>query len=114
MNRVPRCRLVPLLGCLLGFWIAASAAPAHAQESPLIVEGDQVIYDQSAQLVEATGQVRLRYRGIRLTADRVVFDLQRESLTAEGHVVLVDLHVAAAVGHGVRDLHELTGHGTCP
>jgi len=90
MNRVPRCRLVPLLGCLLGFWIAASAAPAHAQESPLIVEGDQVIYDQSAQLVEATGQVRLRYRGIRLTADRVVFDLQRESLTAEGHVVLVD------------------------
>ena len=90
MTRSPRLRLFLLVGCALGCWLALSAAPAHAQESPLIVEGDQVTYDQAAQLVEATGNVRFRYRGIRLSADRVIFDLQREFLTAEGRVILID------------------------
>jgi hypothetical protein len=93
MIRPPRFPLVLIVACVLGLW-ALLAAPARAQESQdslLIVEGDQVTYDQEAQMVEATGQVRLRYRGIRLEADRVVFDLQRELLTAEGHVLLVEL-----------------------
>jgi lipopolysaccharide export system protein LptA len=93
MIRPLRFPLVLVVACVLGLW-TLMAAPAHAQEpqdSPLIVEGDQVTYDQDAQMVEATGQVRLRYRGIRLSADRVVFDLQREFLTAEGRVILVDV-----------------------
>lgn len=83
-------RLALLVGCLLALWFVVLAVPAHAQESALIVEGDQVTYDQEAQRVEASGHVRLHYRGIRLSADRVVFDLAREVLTAEGRVVLVD------------------------
>ena len=90
MNHWSCLRLPLLLACVLGFWLVVSETPAHAEEAPLVVEGDLVTYDQSAQLVEATGNVRLRYRGIRLSADRVVFDLQREFLTAEGRVVLID------------------------
>src|SRR4030067_473399 len=102
MTRSPRLRLFLVVGCVLGCWLALSAAPAHAQESPLIVEGDQVTYDQAAQLVEATGNVRFRYRGIRLSADRVIFDLQREFLTAEGRVILLDASGRAMRGVSLR------------
>lgn len=93
MRHPPRSLPFLILVGVLGF-LAVLAAPAWAQTSPdssLIVEGDQVTYDQEAQMVEATGHVRLRYRGFRLDADRAVFDLQRELLTAEGRVVLVDV-----------------------
>ncbi len=70
--------------------IALLPAPASAQPAPLMVEADQVTYDQSAQTVEATGNVRLRYRGINLRADHVLFELAKERLTARGHVVLID------------------------
>src|SRR3990170_775349 len=70
--------------------VVAAGTPAAAQPAPLVVDGDQIVYDQSTQTVEAEGNVRLRYRGIRLSADRVVFDLAREQLTAEGRVVLID------------------------
>jgi lipopolysaccharide export system protein LptA len=94
MTHSPRLR-PPLasgffVGLALSLILLAAVSRVDAQEQPLVVEGDQVTYDQEAQMVEAAGNVRLRYRGIRLDADRVMFDLQRELLTAEGHVVLVD------------------------
>ncbi|HEY6103522.1 MAG TPA: hypothetical protein VI007_09900, partial [bacterium] len=104
MNGPPRLPLVLVAACALSVW-ALLVVPAHAQEpqdSPLVVEGDEVTYDQAAQLVEASGQVRLRYRGIRLEADRVVFDLQRELLTAVGHVVLVDVSGRELRGSALR------------
>ncbi|HXF83647.1 MAG TPA: hypothetical protein VNN19_12930 [bacterium] len=79
---------IPLvLACLL---VAVLAAAASAQAEALVVEADEVVYDQLAQQVQATGNVRLRYRGIRLIADQAQFDLAREVLTARGHVVLTD------------------------
>ncbi len=66
-------------------------APALAQgPPPLIVDADQVTYDEAAQKVEATGNVRLQYRGIKLTTDSVLVDLGAEQLAARGHVVLID------------------------
>src|SRR3989337_1977851 len=80
-----------VLAVLLGMGlIAVGGTPAAAHAAPLVVDADQVVYDQSTQMVEAEGNVRLRYRGIRLSADRVVFDLFREHITAEGRVVLID------------------------
>ena len=68
-----------------------SSTPAAAQEgTPLIVDADQIVYDEATQEVEATGNVRLRYRNIRLAADSVHFDLKAELLTARGRVVLID------------------------
>lgn len=74
------------VGCVFGL-----AQAAHAQQpAPLVVDADQVTYDQVLQQVEATGNVRLQYRGIRLTANHVVFDLRQERLVARGDVVLID------------------------
>jgi len=89
-RRRPRLLFGFVVGCALSLVVLLPAPGASAQEPPLVVEGDMITYDQDTQVVEATGNVRLRFRGIRLTADHVVFDLQREFLTAEGRVVLVD------------------------
>lgn len=67
--------------------------PSTAQAQPadaLQVEADTVVYDQIAQRVEATGNVRLRYRGITLHAGEAVFDLAQEKLTARGRVRMID------------------------
>lgn len=74
------------VGCVFGL---AQAARAQ-QPAPLVVDADQVIYDPVTQMVEAIGNVRLSYRGIRLSADHAAFDLRRELLVARGRVVLID------------------------
>jgi lipopolysaccharide export system protein LptA len=101
MIRSPRIRGLLVAAWLLGLWLAMPAA-ASSQDTPLIVEGDLVTYDQGAQLVEATGAVRLQYRGIRLSADRVTFDVAREFLTAEGQIVLVDASGRELRGDALR------------
>lgn len=67
--------------------------PSTAQAQPadaLQVEADTVVYDQLRQQVEATGNVRLRYKGIVLHAEQATFDLAQEKLTARGKVRLID------------------------
>lgn len=64
---------------------------ASAQAAPLLVEADEVTFDDVTKRVEARGNVRLRYRGISLTADQAAFDLQTEVLTARGRVVFIDV-----------------------
>src|SRR5712692_544392 len=65
--------------------------PTSAQESlPLIVDAQQVVYDDATQTVEATGNVSLSYRGIRVKADVVHVDLREERVEARGHVAIVD------------------------
>lgn len=60
------------------------------QEVPIIVDADQVTYEQATQKIEATGNVRIQYRGIRLTADSALVDITQEQLVARGHVVVID------------------------
>lgn len=67
-----------------------SSAQTPAPAGPLTVEGDTVIYDEARREVEATGSVRLRYRGVELRAGYVRFDLATEVMTARDGVVLVD------------------------
>ncbi|PYT52185.1 MAG: hypothetical protein DMG46_27600 [Acidobacteria bacterium] len=62
-----------------------------AQEGPpLVVDADQVVYDDATQTVEATGNVSLSYRGIRIKADFTHIELREERAEARGHVVAVD------------------------
>lgn len=76
---------------IASFILLILALPARGQTpSPLQVEADQIIFDQNTQVVDAEGSVRLRYRGLRLTADRARFDLRAERLQAEGRVILID------------------------
>lgn len=101
MIRTAHFRGLLLIVLLVGLRLAIPV-PAQAQDTPLVVEGDVVTYDQGTQLVEATGHVRLHYRGIRLSADRATFDVQREFLTAEGDVLLVDATGRALRGAALR------------
>jgi len=73
------------------FVVVVLTAPAWSQlPPPLVVDADRITFDQLTQFVEAEGNVRLRYRGIRLSANLVRFNLRDEQLVAEGRVVLVD------------------------
>src|SRR5437867_12182858 len=64
---------------------------AAAQESPpLVVDADQVVYDDATQTVEATGNVSLTYHGIRIKTDFAHVELREERVEARGHVVVVD------------------------
>ncbi len=63
---------------------------ALGQEAPFTIDGDQITYEQSTQQVEATGNVRIQYRSIRLMAEYALVDLAKGQLAARGHVVLVD------------------------
>lgn len=77
-------------GLTLMFLLVLVGSAAAQESSPLIVDADEVSFDQATQIVEARGSVRLTYRGIRLSADHVVFDLRQERAVATGRVVLVD------------------------
>ncbi|MGF1562508.1 MAG: LPS-assembly protein LptD [Geminicoccaceae bacterium] len=78
------------------------AAPGHAQQSsfddvdlgdddaPVVLTANSMAFDQVANEVVAEGEVELT-RGMRqLRADRLVYDLDSEEVTAFGNVVLID------------------------
>ena len=60
-------------------------------EADQIVEfsADQVIYDSNADVVTATGEVRMNREGNYLAADQVVWNRKTGQVTAQGNVVMV-------------------------
>lgn len=95
-------RLWRLLGatalvCLAG--AAVSPAPAFAQDiggiaaSPnaqMLIEADTLIYDNERNTVTAEGGVQIDYDGSKLVADRVVYDRGTSRLIAVGGVEIID------------------------
>lgn len=92
------------------------ATAAHAQEpgppsaapvlpEPMIeFEADQLVYEDNAEVITATGNVRVRRDVQTLTADTVVFNRKTNQVFASGNVMLDD-------GNGLRavaDNFELT------
>lgn len=80
-------------GVALGLMLLALAVavrPAAAQDQPIIVEADQIVYDQTQQRIDAAGNVRIRYRGVIIRADRATIDLAAQRLQATGNVVVTD------------------------
>ncbi len=69
--------------------VAQTPAPVP-EPSPLVVDADQVTFDDIAQVVEATGHVKLAYQGVTIRADFVRAALAEQRLEARGHVVIVD------------------------
>ena len=81
-----------LVGALvLPLFLSLFSQVAAAQESPpLVVDAQQVIYDDVAQTIEATGNVSMSYRRNHIKADFVHVDLRAEQLEARGHVTIID------------------------
>jgi LPS-assembly protein len=95
---------LPLLLC--SPW-AAAAQPAHSQ--PLAEPGaeiefsaDRLVYDDAAQLVTATGEVRMRREGYNLRADRISWSQTSGEVRAEGNVRIISPGGDIAYGDSVE------------
>ena len=88
-TRITLVKLGASLATLILISLPQSAAIAQ-EPPPLVVDADQVVYDDATQTVEATGNVSLSYRGIRIKADFTHIELREERAEARGHVVAVD------------------------
>ena len=99
---------------LLALLAPLSALPAHAQIAPdqtaagtsrplrlpadspfrdpdvIYLEADELINDEQAQVLTATGEVEGRYQDRTLRADRVDYNLETGLVLATGNVVLID------------------------
>lgn len=76
-------RLAPAL-CL----VLVLAAWSAAQDTPLILEADRITYDTRARRIEAVGNVRIRYRTVRIRSDYALADLERQEVLVRGNVLL--------------------------
>lgn len=78
---------------------AFGAAIAHAQDfsglsatesdGPMLLEADNLIYDNDKQTVTAAGNVRIEYDGNRLVARRITYNQQTGRIVAVGDVEIV-------------------------
>lgn len=74
--------LLPISGAL-----AANDAPADR----MVVEADEMIYNQDKNTVAASGNVHVLYKGKVLEADRVTYDQRTQQIFAEGHAKLTEV-----------------------
>ena len=74
--------------------IPAAVAPVKpkptANDAHMVVEADQVIYDNDADTVTALGRVQIYYKGNALTARKVTYMRGAKRVIAEGDARLVD------------------------
>jgi hypothetical protein len=67
---------------------AAAAAPEDGRE--VAFSSDELTYDGEAQIVTASGDVRMNSEGNRLRAERVTWNRATEEVRAEGNVRIVN------------------------
>jgi len=58
-------------------------------DSPLLLQADELIYDNDRETVAAVGGVQVDYGGTRMVADRLVYDQRSGRLVAIGNVEIV-------------------------
>lgn len=64
------------------------ATPKHNE--PVVLNADQVNYDQNSQIAKAVGHVEMTQGTKLLRADTIIYDKKRDVVTALGHVALFD------------------------
>ena len=106
-----------LLGAALTPWLAQAAAeaasapakstkPAATADGQILLQADQVIYDGDSQTVSAQGHVEIVDQGRIVDADKVTYNQKTDQVTADGHVTVTD-----AAGNVVFSNHVvLTDH----
>jgi LPS-assembly protein len=65
-------------------------APTPANEEEVTFAADTLAYDSDAEVVTATGNVRMMRRGDRLRADKVIWNQKSGIVRAEGNVAVVN------------------------
>lgn len=65
-------------------------AKETGKDAPVNLSADDLQHDDTGQTVTATGHVELVQAGRILKADQVVYNLQSDTVTARGHIALLD------------------------
>nr|WP_245842645.1 LPS assembly protein LptD [Sphingomonas laterariae] len=80
----------------------AGGAPVPDNDEEITFSATSLEYDQDAEIVTATGDVRMLRAGNRLRADKVVWNRKTGEVTAEGDVAVVNPAGDTAYGENVR------------
>ena len=94
------------LPMLLGIPTAAgaqtvAATPAAQSDASVEFSADQVVYDSDADVVTASGAVRMNREGNYLAADQVVWDRKSGQVRAQGNVVVLTPQGDKLIGENV-------------
>jgi hypothetical protein len=84
-RRLPGAILLTLLLVL-----PLSPRAAAQQRPPIVVDADDLSFDDATQILEVSGHVSLTYLGNRVKADFVRVFVREQRLEARGHVTIVD------------------------
>ncbi|MFP4098008.1 MAG: LPS-assembly protein LptD [Alphaproteobacteria bacterium] len=90
------CGLLPLTSTLpyvqdIGIKTAHAARRPQISGSPVDLQADKLVHDQSGQSVTATGNVILKQDGKTVRADEIVYQLHEDTVVATGNVEFIDI-----------------------
>jgi LPS-assembly protein len=74
----------------LEFLQPASTSARQNRTAQMLLEADRLVYDYNKNLVSAVGNVTIHYTGYVLSADRVVYNRRSGRLVAQGSVRIAD------------------------
>jgi LPS-assembly protein len=75
----------------LAAFCLGTSVPVWAQdEKPMLLQADQLVYDSDGQTVSAVGHVEIVDDTRILNADNVTYDQKNDKVTASGHVSITD------------------------
>ena len=86
---------------LLAQAVTPASTPVEAPPPTIEFSADQVIYDSAADMVTATGDVRMNREGNYLAAQQVVWDRKSGEVRAEGNVVVLTPQGDKLIGENV-------------
>ncbi len=95
------------------FWILLISAPltawAQSLTDGILINADNMDRDLSKHTVKLQGNVQVVFKGQHLSCDKAVIDLNKEQLTAEGHVILYNEKVHVEGDKVVFNYKQSTG-----
>ena len=80
-----------MLSLLILFPVSTARAATDAPADRMVVEANEMIYNQDKNTVSASGNVHVLYKGKVLDADRVIYDQHTQQIFAEGHAKLTEV-----------------------
>ncbi|MGE5582258.1 MAG: LptA/OstA family protein [Bacillota bacterium] len=91
-------------GILVLVFLAGYSSIVRAETVPAKVIADEVKYDYESKQVEATGNVKIEYKNVKIEADYCLIDQDQDVLLATGKVVVNN---KSDIYHGDRFLYYL-------
>lgn len=82
--------------------LAQAASPTAAQQEVVTFSADQVTYDNDADVVTASGEVRMNRQGNYLAAEQLIWDRKSGQVFAKGNVVMTTPEGDKLVGDNVQ------------